>query len=339
MKVAVITDLHFGARNDHPTILAYQTRFLEETFFLTLKREGVEHLLILGDTFDKRRVHNIATLKHFREHFFKRIDIPTTFIIGNHDCYYTTTNSVNSVTPLAEEFPLFTVIEETGQLTLDGHRFAFLSWLNKENQARNLEWVKTLECDTLCAHLELNAFEMLPGIKCEHGLDAALFSHIPQVWTGHFHIPSSQGNIDYIGNPFEFTWADYGTAKRFFIFDTQSKALKPYDNPRRLFKAYSWAEASTVSDTALKDCFIRLRYDSTQVEETELRQLITHWQAQAASLELIDTAIQAEISQIDVTNLTDTKTAILSTLRAMKHKRDANRLERMMVDLYDRSVA
>ena len=55
MKVALITDQHFGARNDSSIFLDFYEQFYSEVFFKKLKEENVTKLLILGDTFDRRK--------------------------------------------------------------------------------------------------------------------------------------------------------------------------------------------------------------------------------------------------------------------------------------------
>ncbi|NBP57189.1 hypothetical protein EBU71_11785 [bacterium] len=55
MKVVVITDQHFGARNDSIHFLDYYERFYRDTFFPTLEEHGINTVLILGDTFDRRK--------------------------------------------------------------------------------------------------------------------------------------------------------------------------------------------------------------------------------------------------------------------------------------------
>ena len=57
-KVAVITDQHFGARNDSIHFLDYYEKFYNGTFFPTLDSESIDTVLILGDTFDRRKYVN-----------------------------------------------------------------------------------------------------------------------------------------------------------------------------------------------------------------------------------------------------------------------------------------
>ena len=55
MKVAIITDQHFGARNDSVHFLDFYEKFYRDTFFPKIKEENVQAVLMLGDTFDRRK--------------------------------------------------------------------------------------------------------------------------------------------------------------------------------------------------------------------------------------------------------------------------------------------
>ncbi len=54
MKVAIITDTHFGGKNDLHSFSQFQTRFYRGTFFPILAREGIDTILHLGDVFDRQ---------------------------------------------------------------------------------------------------------------------------------------------------------------------------------------------------------------------------------------------------------------------------------------------
>ena len=55
MKIALITDQHFGARNDSKKIHDHFERFYSEVFFPTLRDRNIDTVIDLGDTFDRRK--------------------------------------------------------------------------------------------------------------------------------------------------------------------------------------------------------------------------------------------------------------------------------------------
>ena len=107
MKIALITDTHFGGKNDNLSFSTFQRRFYEGTFFPILDREGVSTVLHLGDTFDRRKYTNFLSLKLAKEMFFDPIrdrGLDFHVLLGNHDCYYKTTNEVNSMSLTCSEY-------------------------------------------------------------------------------------------------------------------------------------------------------------------------------------------------------------------------------------------
>ena len=100
MKIALITDQHFGARNDSQIFLDYYEEFYSNVFFPKLEEEGIQTLFMLGDTFDRRKYLNFYTLKRAKEMFFDPLaymGIDVHILAGNHDTYFKNTNDVNSV--------------------------------------------------------------------------------------------------------------------------------------------------------------------------------------------------------------------------------------------------
>ena len=99
MKVAIITDQHFGARNDSIAFLDFFQKFYDNTFFPGLVANNISTVLVLGDTFDRRKYVNFYALQRAKEMFFDRLadaGIAVHMLAGNHDTYFKNTNDVNS---------------------------------------------------------------------------------------------------------------------------------------------------------------------------------------------------------------------------------------------------
>ena len=58
MKTAIITDTHFGARNDNIAFSRFFTKFYENIFFPYLKEHNIKNLIHMGDVFDRRKFVN-----------------------------------------------------------------------------------------------------------------------------------------------------------------------------------------------------------------------------------------------------------------------------------------
>jgi len=227
-QIAIITDTHFGVKNDAPFMLDYQEKFYKHIFFPYLIKNNIKTVFHLGDLFDRRKYINFMTLNRTKQMFLNMLrdyDIQMYIIPGNHDVYFKNSNEIGSLTELLGEYTNITLIEKPTDIVYDGISFAFIPWINNENYIDTMNFVNSSKSEILCGHLELKNFEMYAGVKNEHGMDPLLFSKYEQVWSGHFHHKSAKDNIRYLGSPMEFTFADCGDARGFHTFDTDTKDL------------------------------------------------------------------------------------------------------------------
>ena len=73
MKIAIITDQHFGARKSSRVFHDFFNKFYTNVFFPTLKKRGIDTVLDLGDTYDNRRTLDPVSYTH--------LTLPTTVIV------------------------------------------------------------------------------------------------------------------------------------------------------------------------------------------------------------------------------------------------------------------
>ena len=100
MKIALITDTHFGARNDNLAFNEYFYKFWENTFFPYLDEHKIDTIIHLGDLMDRRKFVSYKIAKDLRERFILPIasrGIKMHIMAGNHDTYYKNTNEINSL--------------------------------------------------------------------------------------------------------------------------------------------------------------------------------------------------------------------------------------------------
>ena len=238
-KIALITDQHFGARNDSQIFLDYYEDFYKNVFFPKLKEEGIQNLLILGDTFDRRKYINFNTLQRAKQMFFDQLEqneIYTYMLVGNHDTFYKNTNEVNSVRILSPPDDHFlTVIDSPREIQVEGHKICMVPWICADNYQESLELINNTDALLCCGHFEIEGFSMYRGHPCQEGLKRELFRKFEYTFSGHYHHKSSSGDIYYLGNPYELTWQDYNDSRGFHIFDTVSKELSFIENTYKMF--------------------------------------------------------------------------------------------------------
>ena len=236
MKVAIITDTHYGARKGSKHLHDYFELFYKNVFFPALKEHKVEAVIHMGDAFDSRKSIDYQSLEWAKRVVFdplKKYDVH--MIIGNHDCYYKNTNNVNSPELLLQTYDNIKTYSEVTEVILDKLKVLFIPWINAENYENTVQHIKNTS--SLCAmgHLELNGFRAHRGHIMEDGMDSKLFDKFTKVFSGHYHTRSDNGKIFYLGNPYEMFWNDVNDARGFTIFDTDTLTHIPVNNPYKLF--------------------------------------------------------------------------------------------------------
>ena len=238
MKIAIITDQHFGARKGADYIHNYFKKFYDNTFFPYLEKNKIDTIMDMGDTFDNRRNIDLATLEWSKKNYYDRLQamgITVHTIVGNHTAYYKDTNEINTVELLLKEYDNVKVYAEPTNINLGGLDILLLPWINEENKLQTLEMMDTTKASVIMGHLELNGFVATRGHTMEHGMDTKVFDKFYRVYSGHYHTRSDNGKIYYLGNPYEMFWNDVKDTRGFHIFDTKTIEHTPVNNPYRLF--------------------------------------------------------------------------------------------------------
>ena len=256
MKVAIITDQHFGARNDSVAFLDFFQKFYDNTFFPTIDAAGIDTVLVLGDTFDRSKYVNFYALDRAKKMFFDKLEnrgITVYMLAGNHDTYYKNTNEVNSPDLLLTEYNNIEVIAEPKTINVNGFEVCMLPWICPENYQQSIDEIKNTTSTLCMGHLEIAGFAMYRGMESHEGFSAETFGKFDLVFSGHYHHRSDNGNIHYLGNPYELTWQDYNDPRGFHLFDFSTRQLDFIENPYRMFE--------------------RLEYSDKEVEPIDLDQL------------------------------------------------------------------
>jgi len=238
MKVAIISDQHFGARKNSKLFHDYFLKFYNDVFFPTLEKEGITTVIDMGDTFDSRKGIDFSALSWAKNNYYDRLQsmgIQVHTIVGNHTAYYKNTNEVNAVDLLLREYNNVTVYSKPTELNLDKLKVLFIPWINQENEAETLKLIQKTKVKVAMGHLELHGFRVNKQVVMDHGLDSKIFDKFQLVFSGHYHTRSNNGTVFYLGNPYEMFWNDVGDKRGFHIFDTETLDKVSIDNPYRLF--------------------------------------------------------------------------------------------------------
>jgi len=240
MKVAVVTDQHFGARKGSRLFHEYFQRFYEDIFFPTLEREGITTLIDMGDTFDNRRSIDLWSLEWAKKNYFDRLrDMGITLysIVGNHTTYYKNNNSITTTDLLLREYNNIVIIPNHAEYNIGDTRCLFLGWINDENRAKIKRKIKSSKSKICFGHLELNGYQVYKGFTQSNGAsgDKDIFEKFERVYSGHYHTRSDDGKIFYLGNPYEMFWNDCEDQRGFTIWDSDTFEVTYVNNPHRIF--------------------------------------------------------------------------------------------------------
>ena len=236
MRVAIITDTHYGARKGSKHLHDHFELFYNNVFFPALEEHGVEAVIHMGDAFDSRKSIDYQSLEWSKRVVFdplKKYDVH--MIIGNHDTYYKNTNEVNSPELLLQTYPNIKTYSKPTEVNVGGLDILFLPWINQGNEELSLNTIKKTTCRCAMGHLELQGFRVNRQIIMEHGLESKLFEKFERVYSGHYHTRSNDGKVFYLGNPYEMYWTDVNDTRGFHIFDTETLTHTPINNPYKLF--------------------------------------------------------------------------------------------------------
>lgn len=226
MKVALISDLHFGVKQSDSTFQKSQLSFFEKQLVEELKLRSIDTIFVLGDVFDTRQSVNVQT-SNVVLHLFKDIfeDFNVHMIVGNHDLYYKNTTSVNSLKQL-DLLPNVAVYETPQKMEFGGHSVTFLPWITDYKSFTGTE-----QSEYCFAHLDVAGFMMDKINMCSEGISIKqLADNYKHVYTGHFHTRSKKKigdcDITYIGSPYQLTRIDIGQDRGCTILDLDTNTTE-----------------------------------------------------------------------------------------------------------------
>ena len=338
MKIAIITDQHLDGRKGNLAFWNYFQKFYDEIFFPTLEKEGIKVIFDLGDTFDNRKSMDFNTFHRVRENYFERLrPYNVHMLLGNHCTYYKNTNRINSPELLLDQYANIKIYSEPTEVLMGKKVFLMLPWINKENQEDVFRRLETSEADICCGHLELNGFEITPGMTMDHGMDPKLFHRFARVWSGHYHHKSKKANVQYLGNPYQMFWNDYKDRRGFHIYDTESDRLKFVENPFEIFDKIFYDDTRVDYNkqdvSHYKDKFIKLVVEEKrdyQMFETLVDRL---YNVGVHDVKIVETLVEEDTADIDVSTK-DTLTLLNEYIDEVEMSVSKSDLKSLMRTLY-----
>jgi DNA repair exonuclease SbcCD nuclease subunit len=351
MKISLITDLHFGVRNDNSAFADYQEKFYKNTFFPYLKENNIDTIIDLGDTFDRRKYINFVSLDRAKRMFFDPIDennYKLHTLVGNHDSFYKNTLAINSMNLLAEHYDTIRIYEKPEVVQFDDLKIVMLPWICAENQEEIFELCNTTDAQVLFGHLELSGYQMYKGQAIHHGMEDGWLRKFDVVCTGHYHTKSTTGNVNYLGCPYEMTWSDFDDPKGFHIFDTDTRELTFIQNPYRMFHKIHYDDSNKNMEQVVNENFDHLAGCYVKVIISEKNN--PYWfdifiekleKANPVHVQVVEDHLHLDIESDDeiVSEAEDTLTILHKYIEGLDSNVNKTSLEKTIKDLYQEALS
>lgn len=337
MKILLITDQHFGVRNDNLAFVEKYRQFYSTVVLPFIEAYGIKHVISLGDTFDKRKSVNFNSLDAAKDMWFtplSNLGVRLHMLVGNHDIYYKNTLRINAPRQLLGEYDNIVVHDRPSTVKFDGRDVLLLPWICDDNRDDTFREIADSSADVCLGHLEFNGFESIPGFAMTGAMDPAIFSKFKKVLSGHFHHRSSKGNVTYLGNPYQLYWNDYGCKRGFHILDTDDLSLTFYRNPYPTFHKIFYNDTSELpEEKELENCFVKLIVENKN-DYSRFDQYIRVLQDYPiADLKIIED-ITSEVECDEVMETEDTLTMLESYIDESDFKVSKDNVKSLIKTLY-----
>lgn len=268
---------------------------------------------------------------------------------GNHDCYYKNTLEVNSLNLLLQEYtkhsrhPYIKICSQPETLNFDGVPIDFIPWICADNEKEIASFIQSTTSQLCFGHFEIAGFEMDKNNVCLEGMKREYLSRYEMVISGHFHHRSTDGHIFYVGAPAEHTWSDYDDARGFHIFDTVSRTLEFIPNPFKMFHKVMYDDSVDNLETIQQKDFthykntmlkvVVIKKDNPIVFDAFMDKLYKEHPIEITIVE--DFTDYSSISEEDLVDQADDTTVILDKAIESMNLTDAEKIKRMMRDIYN----
>ena len=337
MKIAIITDTHYGARKGADYIHSYFKNFYDNIFFPYLEKNNIDTIIHMGDVFDSRKSIDYQSLEWSKRVVFEPLKkYKVHAITGNHDAYYKNTNKVNSPELLLKDYDNIITYSKPTEINIGGLDILLLPWINSENFEESKEFIDNSKSKIAMGHLEINGFKATRGHMMEDGMDVSLFSKFEKVYSGHFHTRSTDGKIYYLGNPYEMYWNDVNDKRGFHIFDTETLIHTPIDNPYKLFYNIYYEDTphqtfdSTEYTNKLVKVIVRKKTNTKQFEKF----IDKLYSSNVQDLKIIENFVFQENENFEIDEEENTLSILNRYIDESEFEYDKNIIKGIFQDLY-----
>ena len=338
MKIALINDSHFGARNDSSIFLNHFVNFYENTFFPYCKNNKIEDVIHLGDFFDRRKYVNFNTLSEVRTKILNQLeslDINVHLLLGNHDTFYKNTNKINSPKELLASYSNMKIYEEPQDVSFDDLNICLVPWINSENREDTLKYVKNSKSPIVCGHFELNGYEVMRGVQFHGGMSDSFLKRFELVLSGHFHNKNSKNNVVYLGTQYQITFSDLNDSKGFHVLDTDTREIEFVENEDKMFYSIEYDDDKDMFvDDKYKNKFIRVIVNNKKDNNKFENFIEKLYDIEVADLSIVEDYSVLDNDESDIDLEKNTLDLVLESVDLLETSVNRNELKTKLKSLY-----
>lgn len=345
MKICLLGDTHFGARNDSKHFHEYFEQFYD-FFFSYLKENGITKVIQLGDLFDRRKYVNFYTLAECKRYFFNRLQeqqIELYALVGNHDIFWKHSLSVNSPDLLLQEYVNVRIYDQPTTLLFPEVSIDLIPWLCNENENDVMKFVENSVSPICLGHFELKGFPLMKGVDSHDGIEAKFLDRYDHVYSGHYHTRSTNGNVTYTGTPYELVWSDYKDAKGFYVLDTDTNKTEFVENTLRMFykvfyddSKFGLHDVLGTDYSRFKDKYVKVVVLNKQNPYVFDKMMEEIFKVSPIDVTIVEdfTELNTDSNDVEVNQAEDTLTSLYNFIDQQTLQIESPRLKTLMHELY-----
>lgn len=276
-KVILLGDLHFGLKRFSLNFLNNQLKLFDEQIFPYMEENNINEIYQLGDIFDNRTTLDIIWLETLKRNFFQKIKDKGFILytlLGNHDIAYRETRDISLSEIMSEIYPdNYKIFKERVTIDLCGRETYIVPWITKDE---TLTYDEIRDKEIILGHFEIRNFAMVKGhIDTSSYLTEDFFkkeTKVDQVFSGHYHIKNTYGDVKYLGVPFQMNWNDFALENGFYVWDGFNLEFKENTSSKKFVKIkYSDEDLDEHERTIEIEGFFKAK---KLLNEAELKQVL-----------------------------------------------------------------
>lgn len=218
----LISDIHFGVRNDNKMWTDIITDYFREFFIPLVENNKSDEtaVAILGDVFDNRTNLNINTMNEACDIIEKIASmVPVIILVGNHDMYKKRDTTLNSLR-VFRGIKNVTIVDEETLYSFNGSDVLMIPYT--EDYVRCTKLIEESKADYVFLHTQIKNTKFNQFTRIGEGVDLTNFTGT-MCFSGHIHMRSESGKAIYLGSPYHLNRADIGNVKGIYRVDLKTK--------------------------------------------------------------------------------------------------------------------